>query len=125
MCSSDLKLKEAIKGIYIVAVEPAESQVLSGKAPAPHKIQGLGANFVPGIFDRKVVDEIIHIDAEDAYKYARLLGEKEGILCGISSGANLAAAMIMAKRLGKNARILTVLPDTGERYLSTDLILGE
>ncbi|OLS03055.1 cysteine synthase A [Tissierella creatinophila] len=119
------KLKEVIKGIYIVAVEPTESQVLSGKDPAPHKIQGLGANFVPSIFDREVVDEIIHIGAEEAFKYARLLGEKEGILCGISSGANLAAAMIMAKRLGKNHRILTVLPDTGERYLSTDLLLGE
>lgn len=119
------KLKEVIKDIYIVAVEPEESQVLLGKAPAPHKIQGLGANFIPRIFDKKVVDEIIHIEAEEAFKYARLLGEKEGILCGISSGANLAAAMIMAKRLGKNSRILTVLPDTGERYLSTDLILGE
>ena len=119
------RLKEAIKEIYIVAVEPTESQVLSGKDPAPHKLQGLGANFVPDIFDGDVVDEIIHIDAEEAFKYARLLGEKEGILCGISSGANLAAAMIMAKRLGKNSRILTVLPDTGERYLSTDLLLGE
>ncbi|MGO1468844.1 MAG: cysteine synthase A [Tissierella sp.] len=115
------RLKEAIDNIHIVAVEPAESQVLSGKSPSPHKIQGIGADFIPTIFDKEVVDEIIQVESEEAIKYARLLGEKEGILCGISSGANLAAAIIMAKRLGKGYRVLTVLPDTGERYLSTDL----
>lgn len=115
------RLKEAIDNIHIVAVEPAESQVLSGKSPSPHKIQGIGADFIPTIFDKEVVDEIIQVESEEAIKYARLLGEKEGILCGISSGANLVAAIIMAKRLGKGYRVLTVLPDTGERYLSTDL----
>ena len=115
------KLKEAIENIYIVAVEPAESQVLSGQSPSPHKIQGIGANFVPSVFDRDAIDEIVKVESEEAFKYARLLGEKEGILCGISSGANLAAAMIIARRLGKGKRVLTVLPDTGERYLSTEL----
>ncbi len=115
------KLKESMENIYIVAVEPAESQVLSGHSPSPHKIQGMGANFVPSVFDREVIDEIVQVESEEAFRYARLLGEKEGILCGISSGANLAAAMMIAKRLGKGHRILTVLPDTGERYLSTEL----
>lgn len=115
------KLKESMENIYIIAVEPAESQVLSGHSPSPHKIQGMGANFVPSVFDREVIDEIVQVESEEAFRYARLLGEKEGILCGISSGANLAAAMMIAKRLGKGHRILTVLPDTGERYLSTEL----
>lgn len=119
------KLKEEIEGIKIVAVEPLESHVLTGGTPGPHKIQGMGANFVPDIFDRNVVDEILQIDAKEAYKYTRLLGEKEGILAGISCGANLAAAIVMAKRLGKGKRVLTILPDTGERYLSTDLFLEE
>lgn len=119
------KLKEEIEGIKIVAVEPLESHVLTGGTPGPHKIQGMGANFVPDIFDRNVVDEILQIDAKEAYKYTRLLGEQEGILAGISCGANLAAAIVMAKRLGKGKRVLTILPDTGERYLSTDLFLEE
>lgn len=118
------RLKEVVKDVHIVAVEPEESQVLSGGSPGPHKIQGMGANFVPDVFDRQVIDEIINIKSEEAFRYARLLGQKEGILVGISSGANLAASMIVARRLGKNAKIVTVLPDTGERYLSTDL-LGE
>lgn len=115
------KLKEVISDIYIVAVEPFESQVLSGRSPSPHKIQGIGADFIPSLFDRELIDEIIQVESEEAFEYARMLGEKEGILCGISSGANLAAAVTMAKRLGKGNRVLTVLPDTGERYLSTDL----
>lgn len=119
------RLKEEIEGILIVAVEPSKSQVLSGKDPAPHGIQGIGANFIPSIFDRDLIDEIISIDDEEAFKYTRLLGEKEGILAGISSGANLAAAMKLAKRLGKGHRVLTALADTGERYLSTDLFAGE
>ena len=119
------KLKENIKDIVIVAVEPTKSQVLVGKEAGPHKIQGLGANFVPSIFDRQAIDEIVNIGDEEALKYARLLGEKEGILAGISSGANLAAVIKIAKRLGKDRRVLTILPDTGERYLSTDLFNGE
>lgn len=119
------KLKEQIEGVSIVAVEPTKSQVLAGKDVAPHKIQGLGANFVPDILDRSVIDEIVDIEDEEAFKYARLLGEKEGILVGISAGANLAAAVRKAKVLGKGHRVLTVLPDTGERYLSTVLFNGE
>ncbi len=119
------KLKENIKDIIIVAVEPTKSQVLAGREAAPHKIQGLGANFVPSIFDREAIDEIVSIEDEDAFKYARLLGEKEGILAGISAGANLAAAVKIGKRLGKNCKVLTILPDTGERYLSTELFNGE
>lgn len=119
------KLKESIDNIIIVAVEPSKSQVLAGKDPGPHKIQGIGANFVPTVFDRGVVDEIISIDDEEALKYARLLGKKEGILGGISAGANLAAAIKLAKRLGKASRVLTIIPDTGERYLSTELFNEE
>ena len=119
------KLKEEIENIDIIAVEPTESRVLTGEKSNPHKIQGIGADFVPDIFDREIVDEILNISGEDAYKYARILGEKEGILSGMSSGANLAAAIVISKRLGKNSRVLTVLADTGTRYLSTDLFVGE
>lgn len=119
------KLKEKIKGISIIAVEPSKSQVLAGKEPEPHGIQGLGANFVPSIFDRSAIDRIISIDEEEAFKYARLLGKKEGILVGISAGANLAAAIKVASELGNGYRVLTILPDTGERYLSTDLFNEE
>lgn len=119
------KLKEKIRGIKIFAVEPSKSRVLSGKDPGPHKIQGIGANFVPSIFDSQVVDEIIDIEDEEAFKYARLLGKKEGISTGISGGANLAAAIMVSKRLGKGHKVLTIIPDTGERYLSTDLFSGE
>lgn len=119
------KLKEEIDDIAIIAVEPSKSQVLAGNDPAPHGIQGLGANFVPAILDRSVIDKIIDISDEEAFKYARLLGEKEGILVGISAGANLAAAIKIARELGSGKRVLTILPDTGERYLSTDLFNGE
>lgn len=114
-------LKEKDKDILTVAVQPDVSPVLTGGAPSGHKIQGLGANFVPDIYDRDAVDEVIDISAEDAFKYARYLGDKEGILVGISAGANLAAAIQVAKRLGKGKRVVVVLPDTGERYLSTAL----
>lgn len=119
------KLKEKIDDISIVAVEPSKSQVLSGNDPAPHGIQGLGANFVPAILDRSAIDKIMDISDEEALKYARLLGEKEGILVGISAGANLATAIKVAKELGRGKRVLTILPDTGERYLSTDLFSEE
>lgn len=113
-------LKEHNPQIRIVAVEPAESPVLSGGAAGPHKIQGIGAGFLPKILDMTVVDEIIHVTAEDAGKTARELAKKEGILPGISGGAALWAALQEARRpenAGKN--IVTVLPDGGERYLST------
>ena len=119
------RLKEHNKDILIVAVQPSKSPVLTGGNPSPHKIQGIGANFVPGIFDNEVVDEILSIDEETAYSYARRLAEEEGILCGISAGSNVAAAVIMAKKLGEGKKVLTIIPDSGERYLSTDLFLEE
>ncbi len=115
------KLKEYKEDIIITAVEPEKSQVLKNKASGPHGIQGIGANFIPEIYNGNIVDEVISISDEDAFKYARILGKKQGILSGISSGANLAAAIILAKRLGKGKKVVTVLPDTGERYLSTEL----
>ncbi|WMM23710.1 cysteine synthase A [Tissierella sp. MB52-C2] len=119
------RLKEHNKDILVVAVQPSKSPVLTGGNPSPHKIQGIGANFIPDIFDSNIVDEILSIDEEMAYSYARRLAVEEGILCGISSGSNIAAAVIMARRLGEGKRVLTVLPDSGERYLSTDLFLEE
>ncbi|MDR7856536.1 cysteine synthase A [Tissierella sp.] len=119
------KMKELNKDILIVAAQPAKSPVLTGGAPSGHKIQGLGANFIPGIYDKEVVDEVLDIDEQISYEYSRRLAMEEGILSGISAGANIAAASIIAKRLGEGKRVLTVIPDTGERYLSTDLFNGE
>ncbi len=113
------RLKEELDGVKIYAMEPKNSRVLEGKEPGPHKIQGIGANFVPEVFDRELIDGFISISDEEAYKYARLLGSKAGILAGISSGANLAAAKKIARELGEGKVVVTVLPDTGERYLST------
>lgn len=119
------RLKEANPNTLVVAVEPSKSPILSGETPSSHGIQGIGANFIPEILDINMLDEIIKVEDEDAFLQARRIGEKEGILCGISSGANIHAAMIIAKRLGKGKKIVTVLPDTGERYLSTVLFNGE
>lgn len=119
------KLKEYRKDILIVAVQPKKSPVLTSGTAGPHGIQGLGANFVPGIYDGNLVDKIIDITDEEAFEYAKILGKREGILAGISSGANLAAAVVVAKKLGEGHRLITVLPDTGERYLSTLLFNGE
>lgn len=118
-------LKQKIKDIRIVAVEPKDSAVLSGGSPGPHKIQGIGAGFIPKILNRDVIDEIVAVSNEDAMEYARLLAKKEGILVGISSGAALYAAVLKAKELGKGKRIVVILPDTGERYLSTELFREE
>lgn len=107
--------------ILIAAVEPEASPVLRGGEGAGHGIQGIGANFVPGIYDSKVVDEVLGVETEDAVAYARRLAREEGILSGISSGANVYGALQLAKRLGKDKVVVTVLPDTGERYLSTEL----
>ena len=105
-----------------VAVEPAGSPILSGGEPGPHKIQGIGAGFVPAVLDRSLVDEVITVTNEDAFQTARQLAKKEGILCGISSGAAVKAALEMAQRPDSaDKQIVVILPSTGERYLSTDL----
>ncbi|SDD78593.1 cysteine synthase A [Auraticoccus monumenti] len=115
-------LKERKPGLQIVAVEPEESPILSGGQPGPHKIQGIGANFVPEILDRSILDEVIPQNAETAVKWARRAGAEEGILAGISSGAALASAVTVAQRpenAGKT--IVVIIPSYGERYLSTIL----
>lgn len=116
-------LKARRPGVAIVAVEPTRAAVLSGRAPSNHAIQGLGAGFVPKVFDRSVVDAIETVEDEEAIEYARELARKEGILAGISSGASLAVAMRIARRsesVGKT--IVTMVCDTGERYASTPLM---
>lgn len=116
------RLKELNPAIKVVAVEPASSPVLSGGKPGPHKIQGIGAGFVPRNFDAGVVDEIIPVADNDAIAASRSLARKEGVLAGISSGAALSAALSVAKREeNKGKNIVVILPDTGERYLSTVL----
>lgn len=115
-------LKEQNPDIKVVAVEPATSPVLSKGTAGPHKIQGIGAGFVPGTLDTKVYDEVLTIEDEDAFAAARAYGKSEGILVGISSGAALHAAEILAKRPeNKGKTIVALLPDTGDRYLSTAL----
>ncbi|OHX33970.1 cysteine synthase A [Bacillus mycoides] len=114
-------LKEAYKDIKIYAVEPADSPVLSGGKPGPHKIQGIGAGFVPETLDVEVYDEIIQVKTEQAFEYARRVAREEGILVGISSGAVVYAATEVAKKLGKGKKVLVIIPSNGERYLSTPL----
>jgi cysteine synthase A len=116
------RLKELNPAIRVVAVEPYDSPVLSGGTPGPHKIQGIGAGFVPSVFDGGVVDEIFKARTKEAFVTSQLLARKEGLLVGISSGAAAFAAMSVARRAeyaGKN--VVVLLPDTGERYLSTPL----
>ena len=114
-------LKENFKDIKNVAVEPIESPVLSGGDPGPHKIQGIGAGFVPGIYDKDVVDEVKQVSGEESFSMAKCLAKDEGIFCGISSGANMHVALQIARDAGPDKNVLVVLPDTGERYISTDL----
>jgi cysteine synthase A len=115
-------LKSKSRSVKVVAVEPASSPVLSGGAPGPHKIQGIGAGFVPDVLDTRVYDEIFKVENEDAFRLGRDIGRREGVLVGISSGAAVYAAVEIAKRpesAGKT--IVALLPDTGDRYLSTPL----
>lgn len=114
-------LKSVRREIIIVAVEPVESPVLRGGTHSPHKLQGIGAGFVPAIYDASVVDVIFDATHEDSVSYARRAAKEEGILVGISSGAILSAAISVARDLGKGKRVVAILPDTGERYLSTPL----
>jgi cysteine synthase A len=113
-------LKETFKDVRVVAVEPEDSPVLSGGKPGRHKIQGIGAGFVPKILNTKIYDEVIRVRAADAVAAARLLARREGIIGGISAGANVHVAMLEADR-HPAANVVTVICDTGERYLSTDL----
>jgi cysteine synthase A len=113
-------LKERNPATQVIAVEPRTSAVLSGERPGPHKIQGIGAGFVPPVLDRELLDEVIAVDDEDAIETARLLARREGVLAGISAGAAMWAALEVARRpSSKGKRIVTILPDSGERYVST------
>jgi cysteine synthase A len=119
-------LKALKPGVHVVAVEPAESPVLSGGEPGGHKIQGIGAGFVPEVLNRDVIDEVVTVTSQSAFSTARALARRQGILAGISSGAATWAALQLAQRQDNEGRlIVTVLPDTGERYLSTDLFADE
>jgi cysteine synthase A len=114
-------LKDVLPGVHIVAVEPAGSPVLSGGSPGKHRIQGIGAGFVPEVLDTSVIDEVVRVADDDAAETARRLARQEGILAGISSGAAAWAAIQVAQRLGEHKTVVTLLPDIGERYLSTGL----
>jgi cysteine synthase A len=113
-------LKARLPQVQIVAVEPAASAVLSGNEPGPHKIQGIGAGFVPKVLNRSILDKIITVSDEEAYRTAKALAREEGLLVGISSGANVIAAQKVAKELGPGKQVVTILPDTGERYISIE-----
>jgi cysteine synthase len=112
--------KERNAKIKIVAVEPAGSPVLSGGDPGPHKIQGIGAGFVPKVLNRTILDGVITVTDDEAYQTAKLLAKKEGLLVGISAGANVCASQKVAKELGPGKNVVTILPDTGERYISIE-----
>jgi cysteine synthase A len=115
-------LKQRNKNLKVVAVEPKDSPVLSGGKPGPHKIQGIGAGFVPEVINVEIIDEIIQVSNDDAMEIARQLAVKEGILAGISSGAAMSAAIQLSQRAESQGKtIVVILPDTGERYISTDM----
>ena len=111
-------LKEKNPKIKVVAVEPETSAVLSGGKPGPHKIQGIGAGFIPETLNRKVIDEVVKVSDNDAYRTSQRLAKEEGLFVGISSGAAAFAAVKVAKSLGKGKTVVTIFPDTGERYFS-------
>jgi cysteine synthase A len=114
-------IREKFPEVKIVAVEPKDSPVLSGGNPGPHKLQGLGAGFVPDTLNTNIYDEVIQIGTEEAFEASRRAAREEGILGGISSGAAISAALKVAKELGKGKKVLAIIPDNGERYLSTPL----
>lgn len=119
-CGQVLKAKKS--SVKMIAIEPKESPVLAGGQPSPHKIQGIGAGFIPDILDKSIIDEVFHVSSEQALDFGRKLAKEEGILCGISSGAAVYTALEIAKRPeNKGKLIVTILPSTGERYLSTAL----
>ncbi len=114
-------LKKHFPSVKLYAVEPTDSPILSGGKPGPHKIQGIGAGFVPAVLNTDVYDEVIQVQNEQAFEWARKAAREEGILGGISSGAAIFAALEVAKKLGKGKKVLAVIPSNGERYLSTPL----
>lgn len=114
-------LKEKIPHVSIKAIEPKTSAVLSGENPGPHKIQGIGAGFIPKVLDTNIYDEVLTVSDEDAFATARMLAKSIGVFAGISTGANVYAALELAKKVGPGKSILTVSPSNGERYLSTEL----
>jgi cysteine synthase A len=114
-------LKEHYPTIKLYAVEPADSPILAGGKPGPHKIQGIGANFIPEVLNTEIYDGIIHVKNEEAFEYGRRAAREEGLLGGISSGAAIFAALKVAKELGKGKKVLAIIPSNGERYLSTPL----
>lgn len=118
-------LRKAYPEIKIYGVEPAESAVLEGGKPGPHKIQGIGTGFVPDTLDTGIYDEAVAVASEDALETARQIGQKEGLLVGISSGAAISAALKVAAKLGAGKKVLAIVPDNGERYLSTVLYASE
>ncbi len=118
-------LRDKKSDVWIAAVEPAASPVLSGGNPGPHKIAGIGAGFYPGVLNTKIYNEVIQVTDSDAADTARKLSLKEGLLCGISSGAAAWAALQVAKKLGKGKKVVVILPDRGDRYLSTGLFAQE
>lgn len=114
-------LKESNPDIQVIAIEPVDSAVISGEGPGPHKIQGIGAGFIPGVLNTDIIDRVVKIDNDEAMEASRRVAREEGLLVGISSGASIAVALKLAKELGKGKRVVTIAPDTGERYLSTEL----
>ncbi len=115
------RLKEHYGQIEVIAVEPLESAVLSGSAPGPHKIQGIGAGFVPDVLEVSIYDEILTVSSEEAFVMTKRLMDEEGLFLGISSGAAVAGALKVAERLGKNKKVLVISPDGGEKYISNNV----
>jgi cysteine synthase A len=112
--------KERNPKIKVIAVEPAGSPVLSGGDPGPHKIQGIGAGFIPKVLNRSILDGVTTVTDDEAYQTTKLLSKQEGLLVGISAGANVFAAQKVASELGPGKNVVTILPDTGERYISIE-----